>query len=292
MFSTGEIVYGARSRGTLNDISNYEDALAHVQRLKVQGAAGVKNYNQPRRDQRQQVVAASIAENIQVVAEGASLFAQDIALIADGNTALEHNIPQLNLYEDVISFFAQTKVAYTPTLVVTYGGLAGDPYWRSHMDVWRHPILSKHVPPHILQPANVRRTQAPDEDFVDGRSASQALKLMERGVNVSIGAHGQQEGLAAHWELWSFVRGGFTPLQALKVGTILPARKLGMERDIGSLEAGKLADLVVLDANPLQDIRNSDKIASVMINGRLYDATTMNEIVTGNRIRAPYYWEQ
>jgi len=292
LFSTGEIVYGARSRGTLNDISSYEDALAHVHRLKEQGAAGVKNYNQPRRDQRQQVVAASIAENIQVVAEGASLFAQDIALISDGNTALEHNIPQAVLYEDVISFFAQTKVAYTPTLVVTYGGLAGDPYWRSHTDVWRHPILSKHVPPHILQPNNVRRTQAPDEDYVDGQSASQALKLLERGVNVSIGAHGQEEGLGSHWELWSFARGGFTPLQALKVGTILPARKLGMEKDIGSLEVGKLADLVVLDANPLQDIRNSDKIASVMINGRLYDATTMNEIVTGNRIKAPYYWEQ
>src|SRR5690606_26735406 len=132
-------------------------------------------------------------------------FAQDIALIAGGNTALEHNIPQLTLYEDVISFFAQTKVAYTPTLVVTYGGLAADPYWRSHMDVWRHPILSKHVPPHILQPANVRRTQAPEEDFVDARSAAQALKLFKRGVNVSIGAHGQEEGLAAHWELWSFV---------------------------------------------------------------------------------------
>ena len=66
-----------------------------------------------------------------MVAEGASLFAQDITLIADGNTALEHNIPQMALYEDVVSFFAQTKVAYTPTLVVTYGGLAGDPYWRS-----------------------------------------------------------------------------------------------------------------------------------------------------------------
>lgn len=292
IFSTGEIVYGARSRGTLNDIQNYDDALAHVHRLKVQGAAGVKNYNQPRRDQRQQVVAASIAENIQVVAEGASLFAQDIALIADGNTALEHNIPQLTLYEDVISFFAQTKVAYTPTLVVTYGGLAADPYWRSHMDVWRHPILSKHVPPHILQPANVRRTQAPEEDFVDARSAAQALKLFKRGVNVSIGAHGQEEGLAAHWELWSFVRGGFTPLEALRVGTIMPARKLGMEKDVGSLEVGKLADLVVLNANPLENIRNSDKIASVMLNGRLYDALTMNEIVTGNRIRAPYYWEQ
>ncbi|HPI48113.1 MAG TPA: amidohydrolase family protein [Hyphomonadaceae bacterium] len=290
-FSTGEIVYGARSRGTLNDISDYDDALAHVRRLKVQGAAGIKNYNQPRRNQRQQVVAASIAENIQVVAEGASLFAQDIALIADGNTALEHNIPQLTLYEDVISFFAQTKVAYTPTLVVTYGGLAGDPYWRSHTDVWRHPILSKHVPPHILQPNNVRRTQAPEEDYVDGKSAAAAKKLFERGVNVSIGAHGQEEGMGAHWELWSFVRGGWSPLQALQAATVMPARKLGFEKDIGSLEVGKLADLVVLDANPLNDIRNSDKIASVMVNGRLYDAVTLNEIGTGNRLRPPYYWE-
>jgi imidazolonepropionase-like amidohydrolase len=290
-FSTGEIVYGARSRGTWNDISDYDDALAHVRRLKVQGAAGIKNYNQPRRNQRQQVVAASIAENIQVVAEGASLFAQDIALIADGNTALEHNIPQLTLYEDVISFFAQTKVAYTPTLVVTYGGLAGDPYWRSHTDVWRHPILSKHVPPHILQPNNVRRTQAPEEDYVDGKSAAAAKKLFERGVNVSIGAHGQEEGMGAHWELWSFVRGGWSPLQALQAATVMPARKLGFEKDIGSLEVGKLADLVVLDANPLNDIRNSDKIASVMVNGRLYDAVTLNEIGTGNRLRPPYYWE-
>lgn len=290
-FSTGEIVYGARGRGNFNDIKTYEDALAHVRRLKVQGAAGIKNYNQPRRNQRQQVVAASIAENIQVVAEGASLFAQDMALIADGNTALEHNIPQMVLYEDVISFFAQTKVAYTPTLVVTYGGLAGDPYWRAHTDVWTHPILSKHVPPHILQPSSIRRTLAPEGDFVDDKAAREARKLLERGVNVSIGAHGQQEGLAAHWELWSFVRGGFSPLQALQAGTILPAKKLGMEQDIGSLAVGKLADLVVLDANPLEDIRNSDRISGVMVNGRLYDPVTMNEYGTGTAKKAPYYWE-
>jgi imidazolonepropionase-like amidohydrolase len=175
--------------------------------------------------------------------------------------------------------------------VVTYGGLAADPYWRYATDVWTHPILSRHVPPHILQPANVRRTKAPEEDFVDQYNAREAKKLADRGVVVTIGAHGQEEGIGSHWELWSFVRGGMSPLEALRAGTIAPARKLSMARDIGSLETGKLADLVILNANPLQDIRNSDKIDRVMQNGRLYDAATMNEVETGTRKRAPYYWE-
>lgn len=291
IFTTAEIVYGAKGF-RFADIDGYDDALAHVRRLKAQGAHGIKNYNQPRRDQRQQVVAASIAENIAVVAEGASLFTMDMTIIADGNTSLEHNLPQAALYEDVLSFFAQTKVAYNPTLVVTYGGLAGDPYWRLVDDVWKHPILSRHVPPHILQPSSVRRTKAPEEDFADQYSAREAKKLMDRGVLVSIGAHGQEEGMAAHWELWSFVRGGMSPLEALKTGTVNPARHLGFVADIGSIEAGKLADMVILSANPLENIRNSDKIESVMQNGRLFEATTMNEVVTGSRKRAPYYWEQ
>ncbi|HOP20852.1 MAG TPA: amidohydrolase family protein, partial [Amphiplicatus sp.] len=198
---------------------------------------------------------------------------------------------QMKYYEDVLSFFSQTKVAYTPTLVVTYGGLAGDPYWRYATDVWTHPILSEHVPPHILQPKSVRRTKAPEEDFVDQYSAEEARKLADRGVMVSIGAHGQEEGLGSHWELWSFVRGGWSPLQALQAATVTPAKHLGFDADIGSLEAGKLADLVILDANPLDDIRNSDKIDRVMLGGRLYDAKTMNEVVTGSHIRKPYYWE-
>jgi imidazolonepropionase-like amidohydrolase len=97
--------------------------------------------------------------------------------------------------------------------------------------------------------------------------------------------------MGSHWELWSFVRGGMTPLEALRTGTINPARHLGFAKDLGSIEAGKLADMVILNANPLENIRNSDKIDRVMQNGRLYDAVTMNEVVTGNRKRAPYYWE-
>ncbi len=289
-FSTADVVYGAKGFG-FADIQSYDDALAHIQRLKAQGAHAIKNYNQPRRDQRQQVVAAAKAEDMLVVAEGASLFTMDLALVADGNSSVEHNLPQAVLYEDVLSFYSQTKAAYTPTLVVTYGGLAADPYWRYHTDVWTHPILSRHVPPHILQPSSVRRTKAPEEDFADLYAAREARKLAQRGVPVSIGAHGQEEGLAAHWELWSFARGGMTPLEALRTATVAPAEHLGFIGDIGTLESGKLADLVVLNANPLDDIRNSDDIANVMLNGRLYDAATMNEQVTGDRERQPYYWE-
>ena len=292
LFSTGEVVYGAKAPGFFADIQDYSDAQEHVRRLNVQGAHSIKNYNQPRRDQRQQVVAAAKAVDMAVVAEGGSLYHMDMAMVADGNSTIEHNIPQSMLYEDALSFYGQTDVAYTPTLVVTYGGPAADPYWRMTDDVWKHPILSRHVPPHVLQPRNVRRTKAPEEDFADQVSAATAKLLSERGVMVSIGAHGQEEGLGSHWEMWSFVRGGWSPLNALKAATITPARALGFDRDLGSLEEGKLADLVVLDANPLEDIRNSDDISHVMLNGRLYDPVTMRETATGDYAPAPYYWEE
>jgi imidazolonepropionase-like amidohydrolase len=289
LFSTGEIVYGARNPGRYAQIETYEDALSHVRRLEQSGAYSIKNYNQPRRNQRQMVAAASRAENVAVVAEGGSLLTMDLTLIADGNTVLEHNLPQARLYEDVISFFSQTRVAYNPTLVVTYGGLAGDPYWAQESQVWRHPLLTKHVPASEL--ANrVRSTTAPPEQFVDQYSARESDRLAARGVLVATGGHGQQQGLATHWEMWSHVRGGATPLEALQHATIDGAKAYGY-RDLGSIEAGKLADLVIMTANPLENIRNTDDIDQVMLNGRLYEAETLNETVTGNRQRQPYYWE-
>ena len=290
IFSTGEIIYGAKSPGVYARVDSYDDALAHVRRIKAQGGISVKNYNQPRREQRQQVVAAAREENMLVVAEGGSLFGMDMNLIADGNSTLEHNIPLDVMYEDVLQMFGQSDTNYTPTLVVTYGGLAGDPYWRQATDVFDNPLLV-HTPPKMLLAGNARRTKAPDWAFVDDNSAREAKKLAQRGVKVSIGAHGQQAGIGAHWELWSFARVGMSNVEALRAGTIEPARSLGMERDVGSLEVGKLADLVILTADPAQDIRNSDDIAQVMLGGRLYDARTMNEVETGDTRRKPYWWE-
>ncbi len=292
IFSTGEIIYGAKAAGAFADIGKFDDALAHVRRLKAQGAWSVKNYNQPRREQRQMVVAAAQAENMLVVPEGGSLFNMDMSLIQDGNATIEHNVPGSTFYQDVLQFWSQTRTNYTPTLVVTYGGPGGDPYWRSHTNVWEHPLLKAHVPPGTLAAANARREIAPEEDYADTWSAREARKLADRGIQVNIGAHGQQDGIGAHWEMWSFVKGGWTPLQALQAATVMPARTLGMERDLGTLEQGKLADLVVLDANPLDNIRNSDKVSMVMLGGRLYDAATLNERATGSRTRQPYWWEE
>ncbi|MBD2842887.1 amidohydrolase family protein [Erythrobacter rubeus] len=290
IFSTGEIIYGAKAPSVYARIDTYDDALAHVRRIKAQGGISVKNYNQPRREQRQMVARAAAQENMLVVAEGGSLFGMDMNLVADGNSTIEHNVPGEVFYEDVLQFFGQSNSNYTPTLTVTYGGLAGDPYWRQATDVFDHPLMVHTSPKHLLA-SSARRTKAPDWAFVDDDAAREARKLAQRGVKVSIGAHGQQAGIAAHWEMWSFARGGMTAVEALKAGTIAPAQSLGMDRDIGSLEVGKLADLVVLSEDPSQDILNSDKIEQVMIGGRLYDALTMNEVATGDAARRAYWWE-
>jgi imidazolonepropionase-like amidohydrolase len=215
----------------------------------------------------------------------------DLSMVADGNSTIEHNLPQEMLYEDVLQFWGQTNVAYTPTLVVTFGGMAAETYFYQESNVWEHPILSKFVPPDVLQPRSVRRLKAPDEDYHFTDSAATAKLLADEGVLVSIGAHGQREGLGSHWELWGFAMGGMSPVEALRTATITPARALGYSNDLGTLEAGKLADLVVIDANVLDDIFASDKVSMVMLNGRLYDAASLDEILTGDRKTMPFYWE-
>ncbi len=291
IYSTGDIVYGARS-AWFAKIENLDDAREHVRRLKAQGAISIKNYNQPRRNQRQQVAVAAREEGMLVVAEGGSLYHMDLSMVADGNSAIEHNLPQSMLYDDVLQFWGQTEVAYTPTLVVVYGGIRGEDYWYQHSEVWKHPILSNFVPPGVLRPRSIRRQMAPDSEYYHPRPAETAKLLAERGVMVSIGAHGQREGLASHWEMWNFAMGGMTPLEVLRTATTAPAAALGFADDLGTLEPGKLADLVVIDGDVLADIYVSDRVERVMLNGRLYDAATLDEQHTGDHRTAPFYWQR
>ncbi|MFZ4164731.1 amidohydrolase family protein [Brevundimonas sp. NPDC058933] len=287
IFSTGTILYGAATPFTAQ-VNDLDDALSNLRRMQAVGAWSVKSYNQPRRDQRQQILEAARELGMMVVPEGGSLYQHNMSMVVDGHTTIEHSIPLARLYADVHQLWRQTKVAYTPTLVVAYGGNWGENYWYQATDVWNDPILTKYVPRRILDSRARRPVHVPENELNHIDIAREAKRLSDEGVSVQIGAHGQREGLGAHWELWMFEQGGMTPHQALRVGTLNGAAALGMDKDIGSLEAGKLADLVVLDANPLENLRNTVKIGYTMINGRIFDKE-MNEV--GQAPRQPF-WHQ
>ena len=290
VFSTGTILYGAAGDFKA-DIDSLEDARAHLRRMKAVGAISVKSYNQPRREQRQEILAAAREIGINVVPEGGSLFQHNMTMVVDGHTTVEHTIPVPNAYKDVLALWPPTKVGYTPTLLVGYGGEFGENYWYQKTNVWENPRLSKFVPPFVLDPRSRRRTMVPENEFNHVSLAKIAANLSRAGVLVNTGAHGQREGLGLHWEIWMLNQGGLSPHEALRCATANGAKSLGMDRDIGTLEPGKLADVIVIEGNPLQDIRQSEKVAWTMVNGRLYDAATMNETGARERKRGKYWWE-
>jgi len=292
IFSTGTILYGAK--GSFKAvIDSFEDARFHVQKLAAVGAISVKSYNQPRRDQRQQVLAAARELGVLVVPEGGSLFEHNMTMVVDGHTGIEHSIPVAAIYDDVRQLWGGTpQVGYTPTLVVGYGGLWGENYWYAKTRVWENERLLTFVPREVIDARSRRRTLAPDEEWGHFHNARVAAELADEGVLVQLGAHGQREGLGAHWELWMFEQGGMTELEALRAATWNGAVYLGMENDIGSIEEGKLADLVVLTENPLDDIRNSESVETVVLNGRVYDAATLDQIYPERVEREPFYWQR
>ncbi|MFK7957952.1 MAG: amidohydrolase family protein [Lysobacterales bacterium] len=290
-FSTGTILYGAKVPGFSADITSLEDARFHLQRLKDMGAISVKSYNQLRRDSRQQVIAAGQELGIMVVPEGGAKWQHNLTHIVDGHTGLEHAVPLAHVYDDVKQLWSQTDVGYTPTFGVAYGGISGENYWYDRDQVWKNPRLLRYTPKTFLLPRAIRRERAPDEHYNHIAVARHAKALRDMGVSVQIGAHGQREGLAAHWEMWMMQQGGFSAWEALRGATIDGARYIGLDASVGSIEVGKLADLAIIKGNPLDDLRQSEMVAFTMVNGRLYEAATMNEVGNRQRQREPFFFE-
>ncbi|MBV8855779.1 MAG: amidohydrolase family protein, partial [Acidobacteria bacterium] len=290
IFSTGFVLYGAENPEKAV-INSYEDARAHLERLKAVGAFSVKSYNQLRRDNRQRIIKAARDLNMMVVPEGGSTYAHNMSEILDGHTGIEHAVPIAPLYKDAVTLFAKSHTQYTPTLIVGYGGLWGENYWYQHTNVYENQKLLRFTPRGHIDPRARRRLQAPEDDFYHFELAKSVKDVVRAGGKAQLGAHGQLQGLGAHWELWMLQQGGLTPLEALRCATLSGAQYLGLDGDLGSLEPGKLADLVVLDKNPLDDIRNSEAIRYVMANGVLYSADNMDEVYPEQKPRPPFFWE-
>lgn len=292
VFSTGTILYGADGdfKAVINSL---DDARSALRRTMAFGAFSVKSYNQPRREQNQQVLEAARELKINVVPEGGSFFYHNLAMINDGHTTIEHNLPIAPLYADVLNLWKNSETAYTPTLIVSYGAPNGEYYWYQHGNIWEKERLMRFTPRNTVDARARWRTMLPEAEYKNGHIliSESCKKLTDLGVHVNTGAHGQIQGIGEHWEIWMLQQGGMSNLDALKAATISPAISLGFDDWIGSIQPGKLADLLVMDKNPLESIYNTESIKYTMVNGHLYDAETMNELTNGGKARAKFYWE-
>lgn len=293
IFSTGTILYGADGdfKAVINSI---DDARSAIKRTMAFGAFSVKSYNQPRREQRQQIIQAAYENQCMVVPEGGSTFYHNMTMILDGHTGIEHNIPVAPAYNDVIQLWKNSNTGYTPTLIVCYGAVNGENYWYQKTNVWEKTRLLNFTPRVIIDSRSRHRIMIPDSEYENGHilASRTCKKLADEGVKVNMGAHGQLQGLGAHWEIWMLAQGGMTNHEALMAATINGAHYIGIDHELGSLEQGKLADLIILDKNPLENIYNTESILYTMVNGRLYHAENMDEI-TGKekKYRGKFYWE-
>lgn len=284
-FSTGPGVFSD------NGFNSYDEAYGVLKRYQEHyRTRNIKAYISGDRKQRHWLVQASQELGMMPTTEGALDLKLNLTHAIDGFWGTEHALPIVPLYEDVVELFAQTGIAYTPTLLVAYGGPWAENYFYSRSNPHDDPKLSRFTPHHALD-ARTRRRPGwfMDEEHVFTRLAEGAAQVLRAGGKVGVGSHGQLQGLGYHWELWALASGGLTNMEALRVATLGGAEIIGYENEIGSLEVGKYADIVVLSADPLEDIENSNSVSMVMRNGRLYDANTLEEIAPGNR-PAPELW--
>jgi imidazolonepropionase-like amidohydrolase/Tol biopolymer transport system component len=284
-YSTGPGVFWSTDFQSYAETRDYLAAYKNYYHINY-----IKAYLTGNRQQRQWVAQASRELKLIPTTEGHSDTALDLTHIIDG-LGLEHSMPVWPLYKDVVQAMAQSKATYTPTLIVSYGGPLSEDYFYEHTDVQNDVKLRHFIPNHILDAQTHRRsTWSTDEDYVFKPLALEDKKLIDAGARVTIGSHGMLQGICYHWEMWLLASGGVGSMDVLRSATIRGAEGMGLAQDLGSIEEGKLADLVVLAKDPLQDIHNTNTIRYVMRGGRLYEGDTLDQVWPISRKMPKGWW--
>ncbi|MDH5590966.1 MAG: amidohydrolase family protein, partial [Gemmatimonadota bacterium] len=297
IYSTGPGIFASENVESLEHTRDVMRRYASYYDTKT-----IKMYGAGNRQQRQWIVQAARELEIMPTTEGSLDLERNLTMAQDGYSGTEHNLPGMPLFEDAVRLVAESMMATTPTMLVTYGGPWAENYFYSRERVFEDEKLRYFTPFEDVQQRTLRRpgptgagsngwfheSQYPFPliaDFVD--------RVVEAGGRGGVGSHGQLQGLGYHWELWAMGMGpDVTPHDALRIATIVGAHALGLDEDLGSIEEGKLADLLILDANPLEDLRNSAAIHRVMLNGRLYDDDTLDEVWPRQGKAGPFYWQR
>ncbi|MCG8469494.1 MAG: amidohydrolase family protein, partial [Gemmatimonadetes bacterium] len=251
----------------------------------------IKMYVAAARKGRQHIIMAARELELMPTTEGSLNLKQNLTETIDGYPGLEHSIPIAPVYDDYIALFAETGRVYTPTLLVSYGGPWAENYFYSRENPHDDEKLRRFTPHDEIDARTLRRGQwFRTDQHIFSRHSEFVRDLVEAGGKAGVGSHGQLQGLGYHWELWAMAAGGVDEHDALRIATLYGAEAIGLDLDLGSIEAGKLADLVILSANPLDDLRNTNAIEQVMMNGRLFDASTLDEVYPRRRPLAPLWW--
>jgi Tol biopolymer transport system component len=286
VYGTGPGVFSA------DNVQSLEDAQDVLKRYsKYWDTKTIKQYMAGNRQQRQWIIMAAKEQKLMPTLEGGLDLKLNLTQIMDGYPGLEHTLPITPLYKDVVQLAAQSGIVYTPTLLVQYGGPWAENYfYENGHDLHTDQKLRRFTPHTDLDSTVLRRPWFHEQEYSFPQAAKVLADVIKAGGRIGLGGHGQRQGIQCHWELWAIQSGGLSNHDALKIATIFGAEAIGFGKDLGSLEKGKLADLIVLDRNPLENIRNTSAIRMVMKNGELFDGDTLDEIWPEQRKLPRQYW--
>jgi len=285
VYGTGPGVF---SRDNLQSLDEARDVLKRYS--EYWDTKTIKQYMVGNRQQRQWVIMAAKEQGLMPTLEGGLDLKLNLTQIMDGYPGLEHTLPIMPLYKDVVQLVAESGVTYTPTLLVQYGGPWAENYFYEHTDVHTDPKMRRFTPHSDLDGTVLRRPWFLEQEYSFPMAAAVLAKIVAAGGHVGLGGHGQRQGIQCHWELWAIASGGLPNHDVLRIGTVFGAEAIGFGKELGSIEPGKLADLIVLDRNPLDDIRNTNTIRYVVKNGEIFEGDTLDQIWPEEKPLPRQYW--